>query len=224
MTSYDLFRRLYHLDLLEASDTLWWPHAGSFDVVVGAILTQQTQWPKVEASLDNLRRLQLLSPEAIIKSPQWIIAQAITPSGFYNTKAQRLIALCQAMINDFEDFDTFRESVTRSWLLHQKGIGAETADAILCYGCGRDEMVVDSYTARLLQALGVFDQDELFYETIKEWLCDGIHSHWDDLLSLYPYRPSHHQVYSQFHGMIVEFCKKYKSKDGCHIEVLERDI
>lgn len=220
MTGADLLIRLYRLDLLAGCEPLWWPRAGTFEVVVGAILTQQTKWEKVEASLENLRTLGLLSLEGIATAPQWTIAQAITPSGFYNMKAKRLVDLCRAVVARYGDFDRFARETNREWLLANKGIGPETADSILCYGCLRDEMVVDAYTARLLAALGIFDADELHYETMKEWIVGGIDDGWTAIEKLYGRHMTHHEVYARFHGKIVEYCKKKSGKNGCAVEEL----
>lgn len=215
MRSVDLFEKLHALSLIPKDHPLWWPNFGTFEVVIGAILTQQTQWKKVEASLANIRHLGLNTPESIASAQQWIIAQAITPSGFYNMKAKRLIGVCHAIIDDYGTFDVFQENVTREWLLDQQGIGMETADSILCYGCKRDVMVVDRYTARLLQGLKVFDEGELEYDVLQEWLTSGADEQWEsyDFESLGDF-------YAHYHGMIVEYCKIYSSKSGCCVEKL----
>jgi endonuclease-3 related protein len=219
MTSFDLFERLHRLSLIPKDNPLWWPNFGTFEVVISAILTQQTQWKKVESSLSNLRHLGLTTLNALASSEQWIIAQAITPSGFYNMKAKRLIGLCHAIIDEYGTFEVFQEDVTREWLLDQQGIGMETADSILCYGCQRDVMVVDRYTAKLLGTLGLFDESELEYELLQEWFMSGVDIQFEKLKSLYEIE-SLNAYYAHFHGMIVEYCKIYSAKDGCCIDRL----
>ncbi|OQX73847.1 MAG: 3-methyladenine DNA glycosylase, partial [Campylobacteraceae bacterium 4484_4] len=143
-SSYDLLRGLKKMGYLkEERDPLWWPRSGTFEVVVGAILTQQTKWEKVERSLENLRAYNLLTLEAVAQTDPRELAVLIKPSGFYNTKAKRLQQLCRNIYERFGDFETFAAEVERSWLLAQKGVGEESADSILCYACRREIFVMD---------------------------------------------------------------------------------
>jgi len=138
-SSYDLLRALKKMGYLKTTrDPLWWPRSCTFEVIIGALLTQQTKWEKVEESLANLKKGGLISLEALSRAEVGQIATLIKPSGFYNTKAGRLKILCQNILNDFATFEAFQDEVTREWLLAQKGIGMESADSILCYGCGRE--------------------------------------------------------------------------------------
>ncbi len=187
-------------------DPLWWPKSGSFEVIVGALLTQQTKWERVEESLENLKKAGRLSLDAISTASEPQLAALIKPSGFYNTKAVRLRQLCINIKEDFGDFETFQEEVDRAWLLSQKGIGMESADSILCYACFRPVMVVDSYTSRLLGAVGYTLND---YMSIQEWLHEGIEDNMDVVTALYGGDVSLNYVYARFHGKIVEFAKEY---------------
>jgi len=136
--SFELLTALKRAGYLHTSrDPLWWPRSGTQEVLIGAILTQQTKWERVEESLEMLRENDLSSLEALAQTPSQKIAEYIKPSGFYNTKAQRLKQLAENILADFGDFKTFQESVDREWLLEQKGIGMESADSILCYGAAR---------------------------------------------------------------------------------------
>lgn len=194
--SFDLFNALERLNLLENSPPLWWPKFGTFEVVIGALLTQNTQWSRVQISLENLRQNSLLDVESLCLCDNETLMELIRPSGLFKAKAANLIRLSQAMIEEFGSFEEFALSVTREWLLSQKGIGPETADSILCYACGRDTMVVDAYTARLLH---VFGYDFESYSDLQEWCECGIRSHFD-ALQLSP-------IFAHFHGMIVEYVK-----------------
>ena len=209
MNSYDLFCQLWEKDLLKNSPHLWWPNIYTFEVVIGAILTQQTQWHKVIISLNNLRSLDLLSLENLANAPIWKLASAISPSGFYNQKAKRLHHLSLNILHKFSSFETFQENVTREWLLEQKGIGQESADAILCYACRREEMVVDTYTARLLHQDYGFD--ELDYSILKDWLMEGIITHYSQICILTHCEYSLNELFALFHGMIVEYSKQTHS-------------
>lgn len=204
--SFELFEALKKAGFLqEDAPEFWWPNAGNFEVIVGAILTQQTKWEKVEKSLDNLRDKNVLSLESVANMDVKELALLIKPSGFYNTKAKNIQKLCQNIVSEFENFDKFALHVKREWLLEQKGIGCESADSILCYACFREVMVVDSYANRLVGALGYEFES---YEELQEWLQSGIESHYDKVVQLYGKEKSLHFIYARFHGKIVEFCKK----------------
>ncbi|KFN39387.1 MAG: 3-methyladenine DNA glycosylase [Sulfuricurvum sp. MLSB] len=194
--SFELFSALEKLKLLENSPPLWWPAYGTFEVVVGAILTQNTQWSRVEQSLANLRERELLDASMIAQCHNESLMELIRPSGLFKAKAANLIRLCRAMIDDYGDFETFALSVDRDWLLSQKGIGPESADSILCYACARPVMVVDAYTARLLNAFGYEFES---YDELQEWCEAGIRGYFDTVQ--FP------AAFARFHGMIVEYVK-----------------
>ena len=208
LDSYDLFIFLKDKNLIETKYKYWWPRNDDFEIFLGAILTQNTKWINVEKSLENLSRLNLLDLEKLIEVDIDILISAITPSGFKNQKSIRIKKICENIIEDFGDFKTFKENVCREWLLSQKGIGAETADAILCYSCHKDEMVVDSYTNRLLKSFGYEFES---YDELKAWLEYGINENFDKIESLYDYDVSLNMIYCRFHGKIVEFMKNQKN-------------
>ena len=208
LDSYDLFVFLKDKNLIETKYKYWWPRNDDFEIFLGAILTQNTKWINVEKSLENLSRLNLLDLEKLIEVDIDILIHAITPSGFKNQKSIRIKKICQNIIEEFGDFETFKENVCRDWLLSQKGIGAETADAILCYSCHKDEMVVDSYTNRLLKSFGYEFES---YDELKAWLEYGINENFDKIESLYDYDVSLNMIYCRFHGKIVEFMKNQKN-------------
>jgi len=204
--SFDLLVILKNAGYLkELRDPRWWPHSGTHEVVVGAILTQQTKWEKVEKSLENLRKNSINSLEDISKLDNKTLSTLIKPSGFYNTKAKYLLGISKNIIKDFGCFDEFCLSVNRDWLLAQKGIGEESADSILCYGCLQDYFVVDNYTQRLLNAFGYeFDS----YENISDWMSSGILANKNKIDKLYDKEMSLNEIYARFHGKIVEYCKE----------------
>lgn len=205
-SGHDLYLALKKLDLLANKPELWWPNAYAFEVIVGAILTQNTQWTRVEISLENLRTNHFLSLEILAAAEMELLIECIRPSGFHKAKSKNIQTLCHNIISDFGDFENFQYEVSREWLLSQRGIGPESADAILCYGCKREVMVVDKYTQQLLQALG-WEFDD--YEDIQSWCADGFRS--DDL----------HRDLALFHGMIVEYMKQYKKGKVVDIEPLQ---
>ena len=207
INSFELLQRLKELGYIkEERDPFWWPNSGTFEVVIGAILTQNTKWEKVEKSLNNLKNyLGEIELEKLADIDQALLSQLIKPSGFYNTKAFRLKKLSLNILNDFGDFKNFQNRVSRNWLLNQKGVGKETADSILNYACYKDFMVVDSYTARLLSIIGYEFED---YEDIATFLSDGILQNLDSIYELYGKKLPLSQIYARFHGKIVEFCKE----------------
>ncbi|MCK9373024.1 MAG: 3-methyladenine DNA glycosylase [Sulfuricurvum sp.] len=211
--SWELFCALERLKLLENSPPLWWPAYGTFEVVVGALLTQNTQWSRVQISLDHLRNNGLLSPDALAHCDVEVLMELIRPSGLFKAKASNLIRLSHNMIEDFGDFETFSLSVDRDWLLSQKGIGPETADSILCYACERPAMVVDSYTARLLNAFGYEFES---YDDMSEWCEAGVRNSFDEVQL-----PA---AFARFHGMIVEYVKSNCKGKAVNVERISSTI
>ncbi|MDD5717683.1 MAG: 3-methyladenine DNA glycosylase [Sulfuricurvum sp.] len=212
--SWELFSALEKLKLLEDSPPLWWPSYGTFEVVVGAVLTQNTQWERVQISLDNLRSHDLLLDPALLSQchPETLM-ELIRPSGLFKAKASNLIRLSHNLIEEFGDFETFALNVERDWLLSQKGIGPETADSILCYACARPAMVVDAYTARLLNAFGYEFES---YDELQEWCEAGVRDHFDTVQL-----PA---AFARFHGMIVEYVKKNSKGKMVNIERISSTI
>ncbi|WP_457602732.1 3-methyladenine DNA glycosylase [Nitratifractor sp.] len=201
INSYELLVRLKTLGYDNASrDPWWWPASGSFEVVVGAILTQNTNWERVERSVENLRNEDLLNPERLAEYPAASLEALIRPSGFHTAKGRNLRELSRKMLESFGSFSAFREEVDREWLLECRGIGPETADAILNYACYREAFVVDSYTARLLNALGY---EFGGYDAVQEWMVEGLEGESRRLFPLFPRA----QCYARAHGMVVEYCK-----------------
>ncbi len=206
MYSSDIFWKFVELNLVKENYPLWWPGAGEFSVVISAILTQQSKWERVKLSLQNLQKLGLTSAQDIDSADFYVLASAISPSGLYNQKASRLKALCKNLLLDFGSEQNFRQHVRRQWLLAQKGIGQETADAVLNFYSFKPVMVVDSYTMRFLRALDFTFET---YDEAKEWLESGIFTDLDAIqerLSLKDY-----EVFALFHGGFVEFGKTKRS-------------
>lgn len=179
----------------------WWPNYGTFEVVVGAILTQNTKWNNVENSLENLKNANLLNLEKIANCDILFLSELIKSSGFHNVKSKRLNMLCKNILKDFGDFDSFVNLVSRKWLISQKGIGFESCDAILCYACKRDIMVVDNYTKKILSKLNYEFES---YDEAREWL-EGMDM--QIICDYYGENLSINEIYARFHGAIVEFCK-----------------
>ncbi|HEX2927117.1 MAG TPA: endonuclease III domain-containing protein [Ruminiclostridium sp.] len=185
----------------------WWPAGTPFEMMVGAILTQNTTWTNVEKAIENIG--EKLSPEFIREVSCEELAGLIRCSGYYNQKAIKLKALTawfekygfdirKAMAEDGE--------ALRAELLNVKGVGRETADSILTYALEKPFFVVDAYTRRLLYRLGFDIPTE--YDDIRRFIEAGV--------------PRELYIYNEFHALIVchakESCKKAPKCDGCPIE------
>ncbi len=129
--------------------------------------------------------------------------------------------LCANILDDYGTFEVFQNEVTRDWLLAQKGIGMESADSILCYGCGREVFVVDSYTHRLLEAFGYNFES---YMQIQTWMQEGIEANLDKITKMYDTEMTLHTIYARFHGKIVEFAKEHIRGKNVNTEILKKYI
>jgi endonuclease-3 related protein len=162
-------RRVYDALLASHGAQGWWPAETRFEVMLGAILTQNTAWSNVERALARLAQRIALTPVDLLALDQAALADAIRPSGYYNVKAGRLRAFCEALIaaGGEAGLAAMPTRQLRQWLLAINGIGPETADDILLYAFERPVFVVDAYTRRLFQRLGLLAGDE-GYETIRQ--------------------------------------------------------
>lgn len=191
-------------------DREWWPADSAFEVAVGAVLTQNTNWLNVEKALRNLKEAQILSLEAMLETPESALAELIRPSGYYNIKAKRLYQLCLFLQQQggLEGMATLDPTDARHQLLAVKGIGPETADDILLYALDLPVFVIDTYTRRILQRHGLAQGGE----------------HYDDLrLGFETALGADVPLYKQYHALLVEHakaaCKKKPSCDGCCVAV-----
>jgi endonuclease III related protein len=149
----------------------WWPGETPFEVIIGAILTQNTAWTNVEQAIDRLKRENLMSPEALEKIPVRHLARLVRPSGYFRQKAKKLKAFVGFLRREFDGSleRMFRTPTVdlREKLLGIFGIGPETADSILLYAGGHPVFVVDAYTKRILKRHGWLN-DSAKYEEIRE--------------------------------------------------------
>jgi endonuclease-3 related protein len=204
--SYELLKALIdnNNSNITYRDRYWWPNSGTFEVVIGAILTQQTKWQNVEVSLKNLKSIDANSFDGFLTLDIDTIKEAINPSGFYNQKASRLYSLIKNIQEDFGSLEEFKAQVTREWLLEQKGIGYESADSILCYFAYQEVMVVDNYTKKLM---AYFNYEFESYDDMASWFEAGVNDNYDKICKLLGTDISLHEIYALYHAYIVEFCK-----------------
>ena len=207
MTSTDLFLTLFN-HKNKNFDELKWPGEGTFEVVLGAILVQNTNWKNVEKALNNLKNVGKDSLEGICALENSELATLIKPSGFYNTKAKRIKTLCLAIKNKFESFENFKENASREWLISVKGVGAETCDAILAYACGKPYMVVDAYALRIM---AYFDYIFESYDEAAEWFSSLDYDEIYKILDSEKFDEI--EILKLYHALILEFCKEnFKGK------------
>jgi endonuclease-3 related protein len=170
----------------------WWPGRTPFEVIVGAILTQNTAWANVERAIANLRRERLLTPRALERAPQARLARLIRSSGYFRQKSKKLKAFMRFLRREYGGSlaRMFRTPTAelREELLAVHGIGPETADSILLYAGGHAVFVVDAYTKRILHRHALIGE-KAGYEEVRALF----------ELSL----PRDTQLYNEFHALIV---------------------
>ncbi|MBU0678392.1 MAG: endonuclease III domain-containing protein [Verrucomicrobia bacterium] len=176
----------------------WWPGRTRFEVIVGAILTQNTAWTNVEKAIRVMKANRALVPIAIYKAGDKDVASWIRPAGYFNVKARRLKAFVEMLYTDFNgDLNhLFRleTEALRDKLLSVNGIGPETADSILLYAAKRPVFVVDAYTMRFMSRHG--------------WL--SLKASYDDAVRLMTASlPKDVDVYNEYHALIVNLGKEY---------------
>ena len=146
----------------------WWPGDGAFEVAVGAILTQNTNWSNVERAIDNLKNNGHLNAKVLHDMPVKRLASLIRPAGYFNIKAKRLKAFIDFLIKHYRGsmkrMGRKDMHVLRDQLLSIKGIGPETADSILLYALDKPVFVVDAYTKRVLQRHGLVNEKVTYHE------------------------------------------------------------
>ena len=174
----------------------WWPADHPFEVVVGAILTQNTAWTNVERAIDNLKHADAMIPEMLAGMPIQQLEQLIRPAGFFRQKAHRLKFLAKHLVEEWQsDLAAFCGGPldeARQRLLTLTGIGPETADSILLYAGGRPSFVVDAYTMRIFTRLGLLHGTEKYAEVRQLFMLNV---------------PADAQVYNEYHAQIVSLAK-----------------
>lgn len=162
-----------------------------FEIIMGAVLTQNTSWPSVEKALINLKKHINFTPEDLLNLDEDTFKEAIRPAGYFNQKYNYLrnIAGFYLSLNG--------DTPTREELLKVKGIGNETADSILLYAYKEKEFVVDAYTKRILSYLGLINEKDSYLK-IKSYIEENFDGNVED--------------FQEFHGLLVEHAKQFYSK------------
>lgn len=203
----DIYNRLYKA----FGPQHWWPANSAFEVMIGAVLTQNTNWKNVEKAIDNLKDKDLLDPVKLYNIDTVTLAELIRPAGYYNIKAKRLKNLLtlinESFQGDIERLFSLDTQTLRNTLLSVKGIGPETADSIILYAAKKPIFVVDAYTHR------VFSRHRLIpEETSYEEIQDFFHSN----------LPHDVKLFNEYHALIVKlgktYCLKKPSCSACPLE------
>ncbi|MFH0855632.1 MAG: endonuclease III domain-containing protein [Candidatus Omnitrophota bacterium] len=191
----------------------WWPADSAFEVMAGAILTQNTSWLNVEKAIANLKKHKLLDPFKLYNLADKKLAALIRRAGYYNIKAKRLKEFLKFYINnygaDVKKISAKNLGVLRKELLSVKGVGPETADSILLYALNKPVFVIDSYTKR------VFSRHKLLKED----------SGYDEAQELFMSNLGRNaKLFNEYHALIVALAKAYCSKSNPKCSVCPLDF
>jgi endonuclease-3 related protein len=214
------FQKIYSILHASYGPQGWWPltlegetrtrhHHGKprhehhrFEIILGAILTQNTAWNNVEKALEQLHKSNIMYHEKIIKMKHPRLGRLIRSAGYYNQKAERL-----AIISRFVKQHTIKElmrkdaATLRAMLLSVKGIGPETADSIVLYAFEKPSFVIDAYTKRIFSRIGLCDAD-VDYHSLQKMFMDSIKK---DV-----------EMYKEYHALLVEHAKRHcRTKPEC---------
>lgn len=204
----NFFHKLYSF----YGEQKWWPADTPFEVAIGAILTQNTNWSNVKKAIDNLKREELLNPQSLKHISIERLSEVIKPSGYYRIKAKRIKAFIDFLFDCYYgNLKIIKEQETnniRSQLLSIHGIGQETADSILLYAFEKPVFVVDSYTKRVISRHKILNYNssykefqDLFHNELKQDV----------------------QLYNEYHALFVrvgkDYCKTKPLCDGCPLSL-----
>jgi endonuclease-3 related protein len=206
-------KEIYDLLLKRFGPQKWWPGDTPFEVIVGAILTQNTNWTNVEKAIANLKKAKVLSPNELHKLDIKQLAELIRPAGYYNIKAKRLKNFLDWLFENYsgklENLENVPTAELRQQLLSIKGIGPETADSILLYALNRPVFVVDAYTARICSRHHLIDEGADYHQ-IQELFESNL--------------PADVRLFNEYHALLVrlgkDFCRPSPKCDGCPLNHL----
>ncbi len=203
----DQTTRIYKMLLENYGSQGWWPintiykkrisltNEEKFEIIVGAILTQNTAWTNVEKALSELRKNNCLTIKAILETKQETLAQYIKSSGYNNQKAERLKIVAQFLLqHPLEELQEMETMQLRALLLSVKGIGPETADSIILYAFMKPIFVIDAYTKRIMSRIGLCSKD-VSYEDLQAAITNNMKK---DV-----------EMYNEYHALLVEHAKRY---------------
>jgi len=203
---HDKLEALYNKLYSHFGPQYWWPADTDFEVIVGAILTQNTNWGNVEKAITNLKKAKVLSPRELNKISLKKLSRLITPAGFFNIKAKRLKEFLKFLFSNYGGHiermlkeDTLSLRVK---LLAVNGIGPETADSILLYALNKPIFVVDAYTKRIFSRHKFIQEGALYQDTQNLFMAN---------------LKKDVKLFNEYHALLVKLAKVYclKSKPKC---------
>ena len=190
----------------------WWPGDTPFEIAVGAILTQNTNWKNVEKAISNLKSNGNFNAKNLYNLKPETLAELIRPAGYFRLKTKRLRNFLELIIKEFdgriENMKDLNINDARTKLLSVSGIGPETADSIVLYALEKPSFVIDTYTFRMLMRHGMCDESET-YDDLQSIFMDNL--------------PENVAKYNEYHALIVMLGKNYcKPKPLCEECPLKR--
>ncbi|MBL7074292.1 endonuclease III domain-containing protein [candidate division KSB1 bacterium] len=203
--------RIYNLLLVHFGPRGWWPGNSPLEIMVGAILTQNTNWVNVEKAIANLQSENLLSINGLTKVSQKKLTSLIRPSGYFNQKAKKIRAFMDFVNAEFggklDNMAGVETQSLRGKLLGVKGIGEETADSILLYALDKPVFVIDAYTRRVFHRLGMVNGKDP-YGVLQGFFMDNL--------------PLNVDLYNEYHALIVHqgktVCQRIPLCESCVLE------
>jgi len=201
-TLLNIYQRLY----TKYGPQHWWPAEKPFEVIIGAILTQSTNWTNVEKAIKNLKQADALKPDALRKLSKDKLARLIHACGYYNVKASKLKAFMEWFGEKYHDSleRLFTQDVVslRQQLLDIYGIGNETADAIILYAGNKPTFVIDAYTRRIMGRMGIKPYKDSYNDWQKMFM--------ENL-------PTDVKLFNEYHGLLVKLGKEVcRTHPLCH--------
>lgn len=213
MTNSVILKKIYNCLYSTYGPRNWWPGESPFEVVIGAILTQNTNWTNVEKAIRNLKDTNVFTPEKIYEIDIARFAELIKPAGYFNVKAKRIKKFINWLFANYEGDLTkmFAQDLKtlRPELLSVNGIGPETADSILLYAGNKPTFVVDAYTYRIFSRHNLIPE-ETTYDEIKTFFEENL--------------PEDVELYNEYHALLVqlgkEYCKPKRKCESCPLNDL----
>ena len=198
-----LILQLFEILLEHYGPQKWWPCQSGvrWEIITGAILTQNTAWTNVEKAIANLLAVSVMSPESALATPDNELQELIRPTGFFKQKCAYLKAMAAFML---EHEDKFEQSADvwalRKQLLSVKGVGRDTADSILLYAFNKPIFVIDAYTRRVAERHLRVD-GSVHYDILQKTFMDAL--------------PPDTAIFNEYQALIVALCKESCHKSGC---------
>jgi len=221
----DQLKEIYDLLFERFGPQKWWPGDTPFEIIIGAILTQNTSWSNVERAIANLKKARVLTPDKLHNLAPAKLAELIWPAGYYNIKARRLKNFLDWLFENhagkLKNLEKIPTDVLRCELLSIKGVGQETADSILLYALNRPVFVVDAYTARIASRHHLID------EGADPSAVSSGSNHYGEIQGLFESNLSADvRLFNEYHALLVrlgkEFCRPSPKCDSCPLNHLPR--